>query len=394
MHLDFSTLFWAMGSVTLVAGLLLLFSWLQDRRSTSLAYWGAAYAIMALGGLVFAGKSFLPHVISFGFGGGLILLGFGLIWSGARTFEGRKPNAALAATGAAVWLMIVSTGLIQGGIYPRIVIATGIIIIYLALTLREYWYAHDKELLSRWPVLVLLILQMAFFALRASFAEHLPFPGGSADMAPQWVPVGFLVMLINTLSLPFLVMSMTKERLEREQRRLALVDSLTGVANRRAFLDHGERILRRAAFDKAPVALLLLDLDWFKEVNDTFGHQVGDRVLQDFAAVVGTALRPSDFVGRLGGEEFACLLPDADTAQAVLAAERIRTRFGNYKLPDSTVDFRFSVSIGVAEAADCDFALPAMLASADRALYRAKANGRNRVEQGWGAVAELRAAAS
>jgi diguanylate cyclase (GGDEF)-like protein len=189
---------------------------------------------------------------------------------------------------------------------------------------------------------------------------------------------------------------MTKERLEREQRRLALVDSLTSVANRRAFFDRGERILRRAAFDKEPVALLLLDLDFFKQINDTFGHQAGDRVLQDFAGMVGVALRPGDFLGRLGGEEFACLLPGADGAQAALAAERICAKFNVYSLPDSTADFRFSVSIGVAEAGDFDFVLAAMLAGADRALYRAKANGRNRVERARkGAVlAEFRAAAS
>lgn len=86
MHLDFSTLFWAMGAVTAVAGLLLLFSWLQDRRSTSLAYWGSAYTIMAFGGLLFAGKGMLPHVMSVGLGGGIVMLGFGLIWCGARTF--------------------------------------------------------------------------------------------------------------------------------------------------------------------------------------------------------------------------------------------------------------------------------------------------------------------
>jgi diguanylate cyclase (GGDEF)-like protein len=396
MHLDFSTLFWAMGAVTSVTGLLLLFSWLQERRSTSLAYWGAAYSIMALGGLVFAGRHIVPPVVAYGFGGGLVLFGFGLIWSGARTFEGRKPNLALAAAGGAIWLALIFSGAVGFEMFPRITIATGIIIFYLALTMREYWYARDRELLSRWPVLVLLFLQVVLFSLRAFFAEHLPFPGGAGDMPPQWVPVGFLAMLINTLALPFLVMSMTKERLEREQRRLALADPLTGIANRRAFFERGERILRRAAFSKEPVALLLLDLDLFKSINDTFGHQAGDRVLQDFAAVVGAALRPNDFLGRLGGEEFACLLPNADAAQAAQAAERIRAKFGTYRLPDSPAEFRFSVSIGVAEAADFDFALPAMLASADRALYRAKANGRNRVEQAWtgAAMTEFRTAAS
>ena len=118
--------------------------------------------------------------------------------------------------------------------------------------------------------------------------------------------------------------------------------------------------------------------------------------MQDFAGVVATALRPNDFMGRLGGEEFACLLPNANAAQAMQAAERIRSKFGGYKLPDHATDFPFSVSIGVAEAYDADFALQALLANADRALYQAKANGRNRVERAWtgSGVPGLKAAAS
>ena len=383
MQVDFLTLFLATGFVTEVGGLLLLFSWWQDRRSTSLAYWGAAYSIAAIGGLLFGLRQVLPITLAINFGGTITMLAFGLMWSGARSFEGRRPIVPLALAGAVLWALLATAGFFDEHIYFRIAIASFTIVFYLLLTMREYWYARDRELMSRWPAMILLFLQASFFTARFVFSESIPFPGGITRFQPGVLPYGIFLLLLNNFCMPFLIMNMAKERLELEQRRLALVDPLTGVANRRAFLDRGDRALRRAFHDKRPVALLLLDLDFFKQINDTFGHQTGDQVLQDFCNVAGVALRPNDLLGRLGGEEFACLLPDATAGEAAQIAERIRMRFADYALPNSTADFRFSVSIGITMAADADYALSSMLANADRALYQAKAKGRNRVERAW-----------
>jgi diguanylate cyclase (GGDEF)-like protein len=170
---------------------------------------------------------------------------------------------------------------------------------------------------------------------------------------------------------------MSKERAEQEQSRAALTDSLTGVANRRAFFDRGAPLLEWAIADRQPAALLLFDLDRFKEVNDTAGHQAGDRVLQAFCDLVVGSIRPGDLFGRLGGEEFACLLANASMAQALHIAERLRRDFAAMRLPG--LDVNATVSVGVAMASEAGRNLPALLAIADRALYRAKADGRNRV---------------
>ena len=124
-------------------------------------------------------------------------------------------------------------------------------------------------------------------------------------------------------------------------------------------------------------ALLLFDLDRFKEVNDTAGYQAGDRVLKSFCDLVAASMRPGDLFGRLGGEEFACLVASVTMAQALHTAERLRREFEAMRI--AGVEGNATVSVGVAMASEAGRSLPALLAIADRALYRAKADGRNRV---------------
>ena len=152
---------------------------------------------------------------------------------------------------------------------------------------------------------------------------------------------------------------------------------MTGIANRRAFFDLGGPLLEWTIADRRPAALLLFDLDRFKEVNDTAGHQAGDRVLKAFCELVAASMRPGDLFGRLGGEEFACLVENATMAQALHTAERLRREFEAMRFPG--LEGNATVSIGVAMASEAGRSLPALLAIADRALYRAKADGRNRV---------------
>jgi diguanylate cyclase (GGDEF)-like protein len=136
-------------------------------------------------------------------------------------------------------------------------------------------------------------------------------------------------------------------------------------------------LLERSVAEREPAALLLFDLDRFKEVNDTAGHQAGDRVLRAFCELVGTQVRPGDLFGRLGGEEFAYLMVNVSVTQALQAAELLRSEFAALQFADLAI--RPTVSVGVAMASEAERSLSALLALADRALYRAKADGRDRV---------------
>ena len=179
-----------------------------------------------------------------------------------------------------------------------------------------------------------------------------------------------------------------KARLLEEQRaaieRLANTDALTGATSRRHFLELAERELARAERAGEPIALLALDIDHFKTINDAHGHAGGDAVLSGFAATCAKQLRGSDFIGRIGGEEFAVLIANADIAAARIAAERIRAAVAAQPMAlgdGRTVPVTVSIGVAVRELREDSQAitLEAMTLAADDALYAAKRGGRNRV---------------
>jgi diguanylate cyclase len=162
--------------------------------------------------------------------------------------------------------------------------------------------------------------------------------------------------------------------------RAARIDPLTGVANRRAFNEIAENEVQRSLRYGTPVSLILIDLDHFKHINDSYGHQTGDAVLVSFARSVTEALREVDVVGRWGGEEFLVLLPGTSAAEAVLAAERMRSALSACDLQFQGRMIHFSASFGVAEFNPAELTFYSLLDRVDVALYRAKERGRNCVE--------------
>jgi diguanylate cyclase (GGDEF)-like protein len=165
-----------------------------------------------------------------------------------------------------------------------------------------------------------------------------------------------------------------------ELTRLATTDSLTGIANRRHFIERGNEELERATRYRLPLAILLLDIDHFKQVNDSFGHPAGDKLLQVVAQTCQSSARHVDLAGRLGGEEFALLMPETSAIAANLAAERLRRAIAAIAPAQSGVLHEITASFGVATLNAHDTSLDTLLARADAALYRAKDGGRNRVE--------------
>lgn len=164
-----------------------------------------------------------------------------------------------------------------------------------------------------------------------------------------------------------------------EVERLALTDELTGVPNRRHFLSRMEQEYERAKRYRHPLSLAMLDLDHFKRVNDLHGHPAGDLVLKHFAGLLRDQLRSEDLVGRLGGEEFALLLPETEQEGALQVLERIRQRLAGSALDNIASGFAYTFSAGVAmllpnEAPPCKD----WIREADQALYQAKNAGRNR----------------
>jgi diguanylate cyclase (GGDEF)-like protein len=175
------------------------------------------------------------------------------------------------------------------------------------------------------------------------------------------------------------VVALENARLHGMVERQALVDGLTGLANRRAATDALHAEAARAQRLQTPLALVLADLDGFKDVNDEYGHAVGDEVLRVFADVLRQTVRESDVAGRWGGEEFLLLLPGADEEGAIQLAERVRVGLADQSVPGAP-GLRVTASFGVAEYAG-ETNSEDLLAAADSALYRAKRAGKDRVER-------------
>ena len=165
--------------------------------------------------------------------------------------------------------------------------------------------------------------------------------------------------------------------LNSELEQLAMTDFLTGLFNRRFFIQRSTDEVKRAKRNAEPLALLMLDFDEFKKVNDTFGHETGDLVLQQVASVMSTSLREIDILGRMGGEEFAVLLPNTSLEEALLLAERVRQSIENISFEKSKGLLKITASIGVAAFTDEMSDIDDLIRNADNALYQAKANGRN-----------------
>ena len=169
-----------------------------------------------------------------------------------------------------------------------------------------------------------------------------------------------------------------RKQMEAELTRLATTDPLTGVDNRRSFMEKADHEIRRAQRYGATFAMMIMDIDFFKKINDQYGHQAGDTVLQKMAQAVKSALRNSDIFGRIGGEEFAIILIENEQKTALLTAERIRYLIETLDIITGKETVQVTVSIGLTFFKDKDD-ISALSKRADDALYAAKRNGRNRV---------------
>jgi len=172
----------------------------------------------------------------------------------------------------------------------------------------------------------------------------------------------------------------TVTRAHRRLARMATTDPLTGLFNRRHMVDLTEKLLAREQRQQGKLTLMLMDLDHFKDINDQYGHELGDRVLQRVALLLRDQAREQDFVGRWGGEEFLAVLPETDPEQALVAAERIRAAVQALEWTDLKPGLQVTLCAGISQLNDRE-SFSSAIARADRALYRGKAHGRNRVEQ-------------
>jgi diguanylate cyclase (GGDEF)-like protein len=277
--------------------------------------------------------------------------------------------------GAIAWLAAVMT--LQPESALRMTIGAGIVAIYAALTASELWTERRRTLQKRWPAIVVPVLHGLVLMMPIVLGDLLR-PQDVALGNGIWVTIFSIELVLYAVGTVFVIFMLVSERTVTAHKTAASMDPLTSMFNRRGFSEACARLIEREANAGRPVTVLIFDIDHFKSINDRFGHPAGDEILKLFATIVINSLRISDLSGRIGGEEFAALLP-CSLEEGVLAAERVREGFAasGISVDEGPVDT--TVSIGVA-GGPAGTELEVLLAAADTALYQAKRGGRNRVE--------------
>jgi diguanylate cyclase (GGDEF)-like protein len=375
MSLDSMTLYFVATMVAALLGAMLLFFGKQE-RNPALKWWGTAYLLGAASVALWTlASNTLGEMLSLA----LNATGFvacGMVWNASRVFHGRKPNLPGLVLGAIAWIAAVMT-LDPHAIATRITIGAGIVAIYAARTATELWSERRKSLQRRWPAIAVPVLH-GFVLMLPIVLGDLLHPDDGKFSSSIWVTAFSIELVLYAVGTVFVIFVLVSERTVSAHKTAASMDPLTGMFNRRGFAEACARVIEREAQAGRPVTVLIFDIDHFKGINDRFGHPAGDEILKLFAAIVINNLRITDHSGRIGGEEFAALLP-CPLEEGVLVAERVREVFAASGIVSEGGPVDTTVSIGVA-GGPAGTELEVLLAAADTALYQAKRGGRNRVE--------------
>ena len=379
MHLDFGTLTVAGGLVAFVSALLLLFAWTQYDRGAPALRLGVSHLVAAGAIMLLALAAGQDATLLVATQLMFVVAGF-LALSAAMSFDGRERIAVLFLTGCAALMLLAAMIAVAVPLAWVRVVQLAIVGMLFLSAGAGLWLGRADKLRARFPLAAIFLMHgtvsfvgFAEGVLQESLASGVPTFG-------NWYGVIHVESMIYFIGSTLFLVALLKERSELGYKSASLTDPLTGLLNRRAFFESGDRVLQRCRRSGLPCSVIAIDFDRFKAVNDTYGHAVGDRVLQAFAALAEKHLRPRDVVGRLGGEEFAVVLPETHLREAVEVGDRLRTAFGAATYDVEGKEMQTTLSGGVAVALGDDRTIAEVLERADRALYRAKLNGRDRIE--------------
>ncbi len=370
--LDMPTVLFVAVCVVAMLGLFLVFTWLQQRNVRALAWWGSAYLVGASSMALWSAPSQLvelpPELPT-----ALIFVACGMFWNGIRVFHERGTRPIGTFAGAFLWLLGWQLPGFSDASYGRIAFGALIVAGYTFAIAYELGRERRKSLYSRTAAILVPSLHAAIFLLPLGLRAFLP-----DVLAGGWLVAFTMEAIIYAVASAFIVLLMVKDHYVHVYRSAATIDPLTGLLNRRGFAQAMTDLCASQAERGEPVTVLMFDLDHFKSVNDRFGHAVGDHALCMFADIAGTNTRAHDIIARLGGEEFAVVLP-AGVEIAAKVAERLRAGFQTAGVTVAGRAVGATVSVGVATSRAPVTDVDALLARADAALYRAKRDGRNRI---------------
>ena len=353
------------------------------RRRDGLGRWAAALLVNAIGHLLIMLRGLIPDVLSVVVGNLMLSSVFVGMIAAVYQFQGRPVRRALLLAPPLLVLIFVSVFIDN---YPARVSFVGLVIGLQAVWALLAALSHRHATVGRgqWLLVAGLSLEAVVLGGRAlvAISTHSEATNILQSSALQTLTflATFSVVLVSSVGFVF----MSRDRADENNRVLAALDPLIGVANRRSLIAALDRDMARAQRMREPMALMMVDIDHFKDVNDQYGHPAGDRVLCSVVNVLRQRVRAQDLVGRYGGEEFMVLLPDTGLTGAQQLARALCKAVEESRCPADGVPgpgIAVTVSIGMfggrLESGD---SWDMLIAAADRALYQAKNNGRNRVE--------------
>ncbi len=339
-------------------------------------WWFAANVVLALSLIGYGVAPLVPYAANVP--DLLLVAGFALRWQAARAFAGRTTPAPVIVAPVAALLLVAAVPyalLLHGLVYAAVnLFLTGLALAAAA----EFWRVRCDGLPSRLALVGAYALIAASFAIRVVQGV-----AGADDFAPglqddPMLTAHLIMGLLHTTAAGAFALSLAYERGAAELRRAASHDALTGLLNRGAFEQEVQR--RLAESPPRPFAVAFFDIDHFKSINDRFGHAAGDEALRVCAGILRHNLRSGDAVARIGGEEFAVVLLDADLAGACEVADRIRNEIAAASVRSGRHAFSMTVSAGVSHSGEGPRDYDSLMRRADGGLYRAKAAGRDRIE--------------
>jgi diguanylate cyclase (GGDEF)-like protein len=353
--------------------------WRVNRRVPGMGWWILAHALGFLGCLEVLSRGRLPDVVSVALAQGCLLAMGYFIYVGARRHVGL--NHPPHWIGALMIAVVTSVAVFFTQVHPdfaaRFLIHSLALGVLFVLTAQVVARGGSRDHPARYVLAGASLLHGLFMLTRPwLFTFDVDGPLTLARMATM-SPYILLESAVAFNVMAFCVLLLVAEHSTGELRRLVDRDELTGVHSRRAFL-HRLQQLCEGGVDRAALPILVVDLDHFKRINDTWGHSAGDEALRHFVEIAQRCLRVQDTMGRLGGEEFAVLLPRASAEQAHGVAERLRRLLCEHPLRLTDANVALTASIGVTMMRPGESPELA-LGRADQAMYQAKSEGRNRV---------------
>lgn len=371
-------LLWVIQAGTLA--ILLLAIWLHAREQRYHLWFGLGFALQAIGLGMVALRDQIPDFLSIQIGNVLSLVGF-VCWGKAMcSFDDRRAPPYIALP-AVIWVLGNLVPQLRAELGYRMAIydvaaATGLVTLGLLALKGSFSTRRYRVMLAIvWFLQAGACLVFAYLATRI-----MPQTFNEMTLAVAVSIVG-LVSFVTAMTL---IAKMMMDRSEERLQALVRTDPLTGALNRRGFTEAYQQLVDSAP--SAALSLLIFDLDHFKRVNDVYGHQVGDRVLLEFAEICKSLLPQRGAFGRTGGEEFAAVLAVSEARDAALFAETVRLALAERSIETDTETIHVTTSIGIAVSALAAADLEKMMSQADAALYAAKAQGRNRTSVKAGAA--------